>query len=202
VLADAQGVRSSVTTCPSNSKEVGVKTKLILLLCAALALSLPACGGDPNAPGVPTTYTNADFGFQLEYLSSWVVSVDPPSLVGQPPDKIHVVSFVRREDKGAFVVFVQQLDSEEALADYAIRQLDGMQSGAGVVFSTLAPAQLGDLDALETETFVTQEGQELTQRVLFAVSGNRGYAVSLIAPVDSATVATLDDMLASFAFLP
>jgi hypothetical protein len=171
-------------------------------VCVALALGLPACGGDPNAPGVQTVYTNADFGFQLQYLSNWIVSVDPPSLVGAQPDKIHVVSFVRREDKGAFVVFVQQLDGEEALSDYAIRQMDGMQSGAGVVFSTLTPAQLGDLDALETETLVTQEGQELTQRVVFAVSGSRGYAVSLIAPVDSATVTALDDMLASFAFLP
>ena len=177
-----------------------MNSKLILALLAVL--SVPACG-DPNAVGEPTAYINADFGFRVAYPSNWDASVDPLKLVGTQPDRLHAVAFVSQPGQTAFVVFVQQLDGQAALADFSARQLAGIRSTADdASFSGLTPTQIGGVDALTTQTRVDQDGQALTQRVVLAVKGRRGYAISLTAPANSPLHATLDDMLASFVFLP
>ena len=177
-----------------------LKTKLILALLAVS--TMPACG-DPNVAGEPAAYINADLGFRLDYPSNWDASVDPLNLVGAQPDRVHAVAFVSQPGQTAFIVFVQQLDGEEALADFSARQVAGMRSTAGdASYSGLAPTQIGGVDALTTQTTVEQDGQALTQRVVLAVKGRRGYAISLTAPANSPLRATLDDMLASFVFLP
>ena len=173
----------------------------VFLMMVALALS--ACAGDPYAVGELKPYIGADFGFRVDYPSNWDASSDPERLVGVQPGKVHAVAFVREAAQTAFVVFIQQLDAEEALADFAARQVSGMRATAeDAGFSDPAPARLGNLDALATQASVEQGGQALTQRVVLAVRGKRGYAVSLIAPTGSPLNATLDQMLASFSFLP
>ncbi len=177
-----------------------MKTRVILSLLAAL--TVPACG-DPNALGEPTPYVNTDLGFRVDVPSNWDASVDPLRLVGTQPDRVHAVAFVSQPAQTAFIVFVQQLDGEEALADFSARQLAGIRSTAGdASFSDPAPTQIGGVDALATQTTVDQDGQVLTQRVVLAVKGRRGYAISLTAPANSRLHATLDDMLASLIFLP
>ncbi len=168
-----------------------------------VALALSACAGDPYAVGELKAYIGADFGFRVDYPSNWDASADPERLVGAQPGKVHAVAFVREAAQTALIVFIQQLDAEEVLADFAARQMSGMRATAkDAAFSDPAPTHLGNLDALATQASVEQDGQALTQRVVLAVRGQRGYAVSLIAPAGSPLNATLDQMLASFSFLP
>jgi len=167
------------------------------------ALALSACGGNPNEVGELTPYISTDLGFRVDYPANWDASTDPAQLVGERPDRYHAVVFVRQAANTTFVVFVQRLDGEEPLADFAARQMEGIRaSSPDAVFSDPAPTQLGNLNALTTQTTVEQNGQTLTQRVVLAVKGQRGYALSLIAPARSPLNATLDEMLAAFIFLP
>jgi len=180
-----------------------VQTERILMLCAALIAS--ACGGgDSNEVGAFTPYINTEFGFRVDYPSNWQSVEDPAFLVGERPDKLHAVMFLRDQAAGVlFTVFIQQLDTEQSLAVYAEEQIASIRSNAGdAVYSDLAPAPLGGLDALETHTRVEQSGQALTQRVLLTVHDGRGYGVSLAAPEGSPLIATLDDMLETFTLLP
>lgn len=180
-----------------------MQTERILVLCAALIAS--ACGGgDSNEVGAFTPYINTEFGFRVDYPSNWQSVEDPAFLVGERPDKLHAVMFLRDQAAGAlFTVFVQQLDGEPSLAAYAEEQMAAIRSAAGgALYSDLTPTRLNGLDALETRTRREQDGQALAQRVVLLVRGGRGYGVSLTAPEDSPLIATLDGMLDTFSLLP
>ena len=179
-----------------------MKTKLVVLLLAALALS--GCFGDPNQVGASTPYVNAELGFRVDYPSNWQSVIDPAFLVGEQPGKLRAVMFLRDQAAGAlFTVFVQQLDGEPSLAAYAEEQMAAIRSAAGgALYSDLTPTRLNGLDALETRTRREQDGQALAQRVVLLVRGGRGYGVSLTAPEDSPLIATLDGMLDTFSLLP
>lgn len=173
-----------------------------------VVLVLSACGGgskvDPNEAGELQPYINTSLGFRVDYPSNWRSSEDPDFLVGDFPDKLHAVMFLRDESGGAlFTVLIQQLDGEKQLTDFGGEQLAGAQSQAsGATYAELTPTRLGGVDALSTQTRVTQSGQTRIQRVVFALNKGRGYAVSMIAPEDSPLSATMDRMLASFGFVP
>jgi hypothetical protein len=182
-------------------EEVRLRIHVLWMTIAALALA--ACGGDPYEVGELTPYISPKLGFRVDYPSNWDVNVDPVNLVGSEPGKVHAVAFASLAANTIFVVYTQDLDSAETLEAYAARQMDNIRSTADdTVFADLAPMQLGGRDALTTRAAVAQNGETLTQRTVLAVSGLRGYAVSLIAPADSPLNATLDEMLASFGFQP
>lgn len=182
-----------------------MKTRWVVLLMAALAVSLLACrSANPNEVGEFKPYINTEYGFRVEYPSNWQVVIDPASLVGDKPDKVHAMVFLNNETSSVlFTVLVQRVDGATTLADFGKEQIAGARSNAGTtVLSDLAPAKLGGVDALITQATVDQSGQTVAHRLFMAVKGQRGYLVSLSAPENSLLKSTLDDMLASFRFLP
>jgi len=182
-----------------------MKTTSIPMLVIAM-LMLAACGGgDPNEVGELRPYINPALGFRVDYPSNWQSVEDPDFLVGDFPDKLHAVMFLRDQSSGAlFTVLVQQLDGETSLADYGQAQFAGAQSQAGdqVAYSEPVSTTLGGVDALATQTSVDQGGQKIIQRVVLAVSRGRGYGVSIAAPENSPLLDTMNEMLATFGFLP
>ena len=181
-----------------------MKTKWIVLAVVALLVSACGGGGDPNEAGELRPYINTALGFRVDYPSNWRTVEDPDFLVGDFPDKLHAVMFLRDEAAGVlFTVLIQRLDSEQLLADYAEEQLRGAQSkAAGATYSELAPTKLGGVDALIAQTQVEQGGQARTQRIVLAVNQGRGYGLSMVAPDNSPLGQTMDEMLATFRFLP
>jgi len=177
--------------------------KIGLLVTLFVAAILSSCAGNPNEVGEMAPYINPDLGFRIDYPSNWSLAVDPESLVGPKPDRLHVATFVNAAANTAVIVYVQTLDTTETLEDYTARQVKGILSNATEAdLSDPAPAKLGGLDALMIETASESNGQRLRTRLVLAVKGTRGYALSLTAPVDSPLGTTLDDVLASFGILP
>ena len=179
--------------------------KTTWLVLASVALLASGCSGsDPNQVGELQPYINSALGFRVDYPSNWQVVEDPDFLVGDAPSKLHAVMFLRDQAAGVlFTVLIQPLDGEKSLADYGQEQLAGARSQAGgATYSELTPATLGGAPALAAQTRVEQSGQARTQRVVLAVSNGRGYGVSIVTPDDSPLVQTMDDMLATFRFLP
>ena len=178
-----------------------MKPRLVLVLLSSWLL-LSACAGNPYEVGELQPYINPAFGFRVDYPSNWITSVDPSSLVGAPADKMHAVAFVSQAVRAMLVVYVQELDGDEALAGFAERQMAGLRSTAGdAAFSEPAPVLLGGAGAMMTQATVEQDGQTFLQRTLFAIRNGRGYAVSFIAPAESGLTATLEQMLVSFGFV-
>ena len=174
-----------------------------LFVAFIIGLLLTACASAPVEIGEPTAYINPRFGFSVEHPSNWLPAVDPANLVGSQPDKVHAVAFASQSASTIFVVYVQDLDPIQSLADYTAQQMEAIRSTAGeTAFSEPAPTQLGGIDASLTEATAAQNGQRLTQRTLLAIRGARGYAVSTVAPDDPRLNAALDAMLASFRFVP
>ena len=179
--------------------------KTTWLVLAGVTLLASACsGGDPNEVGELRPYVNAALGFRVDYPSNWQVVEDPDFLVGDAPNKLHAVMFLRDQAAGVlFTVLIQQLDGEKSLADYGQEQMAGARSqAAGATYSELAPTTLGGVPALAAQTRVEQGGQAHTQRVMLAVSNGHGYGVSIVTPDGSPLTQTMDEMLATFRFLP
>jgi hypothetical protein len=173
-----------------------------LLILAALILS--ACGGDPNEVGEFQPYVSDAFGFRVDYPSNWQAVVDPEFLVGQQPDALHAVVFLRDQTAGvAFTVLIQKLSSEAPLELFVEQQMDAIRMrSTDVVYSDPAEARLAGQAARETNARLEQGGQSITQRVIMAVKGDRGYGVSLSGPAGSSLIPVLERMLETFAFLP
>ena len=179
-----------------------MKPRLVLVSLASWLL-LSACAGNAYEVGELQPYINPAFGFRVDYPSNWITSVDPSSLVGAQADKMHAVAFVSQAVGARLVVLLQDLGADETLAGFAERQMEGLRSTAGdMAFSEPAPALLGGSGAMMTQATVEQDGQSYVQRTLFAVHNVRGYAVSIIAPADSALTGTLEEMLSSFGWVP
>ena len=179
-----------------------MKPRLFPVLLSSWLL-LSACAGNPYEVGELQPYINPAFGFRVDYPSNWITSVDPSSLVGAQADKVHAVAFVSPAVRVRLVVFLQDLGADETLVEFTERQMAGLRSTAGdAAFSEPAPVLLGGAGAMMTQATVEQDGQAFLQRTLFAIRDGRGYAVSIIAPADSELTATLEQMLASFGFVP
>ena len=170
------------------------------------ALMLAACsGGDPNEVGELRPYINPALGFRVDYPSNWQPVEDPDFLVGDFPDQLHAVIFLSDQASGAvFSVLVQKLDGEISLADYGEEQFAGAQSQAGDQVTYTAPVSttLGDVEALTVQASIEQDGSTIVQRVVLAVNKGQGYGISMAAPENSLLIKTMDDMLATFGFLP
>lgn len=168
------------------------------------ALMLSACGGDPNEVGEFQPYVDEAFGFRVDYPSNWQTVIDPEFLVGREPDALHAVVFLGDPSAGAaFTVLVQKLSGEEPLELFVAQQMDAMRAGdAGPTYADPIASQLGGQEARETSAQLEQGGQMLTQRVVMAVKGDRGYGVSLSGPAGSPLIPVMERMLETFAFLP
>lgn len=175
-----------------------------LIVLAALFVTACSQSGDPNEVGELQPYINTNLGFRVDYPSNWKAVEDPDFLVGDVPNKLHAVIFLRDESSGVlFTVLIQQLDGEKTLAEFGDEQLAGAQSNSGdAQYSELAQSWLGGVDALSAQTRVEQSGAARLQRVVLAVNNGRGYGVSLMAPENSPLIKTMDEMLATFKFLP